>query len=203
MLGMASAQEEGRDRGKREFGGREGFRRPEGGGPPGMGGGGMGGMMLNMLIMRAAAQKPEVRQDIERWGQFAGEVRKQLDELKPQLGAAKPAEGAAPAEGGAVPKELPADVQAKLKELSQRILDEWLAYQDKLVDTVRTNREKAVDVISKELVQAALRGPEGFGPRPGGEGGFRRPGAEGGGFGGERRRPEGGEERGKRQGAPE
>ncbi|MBM4049110.1 MAG: hypothetical protein FJ279_28755 [Planctomycetes bacterium] len=193
MLGMASAQEEGRDRGKREgagreAGGREGFRRPEGGGPPG----GMAAMMLDMLIRRSLAQAPELRQENERLAQLGEEVRRQMEELRGQIGGARPAEGEAP-------KEVPADVQAKLKELAQRVVDEWIAYQEKQIDLMRTNRDKAVEAVSKGLVQAALRGP-GEGPggfRPGGEGGFRRPGAEGGGFGGERRRPEGGEERGK------
>jgi len=192
MLGMASAQEEGRDRGKREGAGREGFRRPEGGGPPGMGGPGFALMRLNMLISSAAAQSPELRAESERVMQLGEEVRRQLEELRGQIGGARPAEGEAP-------KEVPADVQAKLKELAQRVVDEWIAYQEKQIDLMRTNRDKAVEAVSKGLVQAALRGP-GEGPggfRPGGEGGFRRPGAEGGGFGGERRRPEGGEERGK------
>jgi len=193
MLGMASAQEEGRDRGKREGAGREGFRRPEGGGPPGMGGPGMAGMMLNMLIQRAAFQAPELRPENERLAQLGEEVQRQLQELRGQLGGARPAEGEAP-------KEVPADTQAKLKELAQRVVDEWLAHQEKQIDLIRTNRDKAVEAVSKGLVQAALRGPgEGFGGfRPGGEGGFRRPGGDAGGFGGERRRPEGGDERGRR-----
>lgn len=177
MLGMASAQEEGRERGKREFGGREGLRRPEGGGP---GGPGTAAMMIDMLIRRAAAQAPELRAEGERLGQLGEEVRRQIEDLRGQLGA-RPAEGEAP-------KEVPAEAQEKLKEIAARVVDEWIAYQEKLIDTMRTNREKTVEQVSKGLVQATLRGPgEGFG-------GFRGPGAEG----GERRRPEGGAKRGRR-----